>query len=80
MLSYLGQSVLLGLPSRSEGCCSRGNILDICNFLDHLSVGPRQWLLVSVDNPVNLYLAINADDISRLDHDLLDVRGLAPAS
>jgi hypothetical protein len=80
VLSYLGHDVLLGLSSRSEGCCSRGNFLDICNFLDHLSVGPRQWLLVSVDNPVNLYLAINADDISRLDHDLLDVRGLAPAS
>ena len=80
MLSYLGQSVLLGLPSRSEGCCSRRNFLDICNFLGKLSIGPRQWLLISVDNPVNLDLSINANDICRLDNDLLIVRGLAPTS
>lgn len=80
MLSYLGQSVLLGLLSRSEGCSSRGNFLDICNFLNHLSIGPRQRLLVSVDNPINLDLTINADDICRLDNDLLIVRSLASSS
>ena len=80
MLSYFGQSVLLGLPIRSEGCCSRGNFLDIRNFLSNLSAGPRQRLLISVDNPVNLYLTINANDICRLDNDLLIVRGLASTS
>jgi hypothetical protein len=80
MLSCLSQIVLLGLPSRSEGCCSRGNFLDICNLLNHLSVGPRQRLLISVDNPVNLDLTINANDICRLDNYLLIVRGLASPS
>lgn len=71
----------MGLPSRSEGWCCRDSFLDICsNLLNHLSVGPRQRLLISVDNPVNLDLTINADDISRLDNDLLIVRGLASAS
>lgn len=80
MLSYFGQSVLLGLPSRSEGCCSRGNFLDICNFLNHLGIGPRQRLLVSVDNPVNLDLTINSNDICRLDNDLLIIRSLESTS
>jgi hypothetical protein len=61
------------------GCCSRDNFLDICNLLN-LSVGPRQRLLISVYNPVDLDLTVNADDISRLDNDLLMVRGLAPTS
>lgn len=37
-------------------------------------------MLVSVDNPVNLDLTINANDICRFDNDLLIVRCLAPAS
>lgn len=48
--------------------------------MDHLSIRARQRLLIPVDNPVDLYLTINADYISRLDNDLLLVRGLAPAS
>ena len=70
----------MGLPSRSNGRCSRDNFLDICNLLNDLSISARERLLISVDNPVDLDLTINADDISRLDNDLLIVRGLAPAS
>ena len=37
-------------------------------------------MLIPVDNPVDLYLTINADYVSRLHNDLLLVRGLAPAT
>jgi len=71
----------LGLLSRGNGCCSIwDNFLDIYYLLDHLSIGARERLLIPVDNPIDLYLTINADDVSRLDNDLLLIRGLAPAS
>ena len=37
-------------------------------------------MLIPVDNPVDLYLTVNADYVSRLYNDLLLVRGLAPTT
>lgn len=45
-----------------------------------MSISARERLRISVDNPVDFDLTINADDVRRLNNDLLHVRGLAPAS